>query len=205
MDLIVTIGKRKRGRKPGKQAFEKQAVARANRHWLDCQECETESAEVDGDVVAFTCALCMCKQIPWPTAKQPPTAEEKQARAERKQARLERKEAIARGEAPPVKEDLGFGRGWHRRLLFTSEVDGEMRYYSKGKSVTKAQYTKIERAQAKQAKAKLAGQSGFGRGWHFKKNFIAPNGDVYNMGKRGKKASKTPTLDELNSLMEQHA
>lgn len=199
----MTIGKR-RGRKPGKKAFEQQAVARANRHWLDCQDCGLESAEVDGDVVAFTCALCICKQIPWPVAKQPATAEEKQARAERKQARLERKEAIARGEAPPAKIDLGFGRGWHRRLLFSAEIDGEMRYYSKGKPVTKAQYTKIERAQVKQAKAKLAGQSGFGRGWHFKLKFIAPNGDIYNMGKLAKKATKEPNETELLALMNQH-
>ncbi len=200
----MTIAKR-RGRKPGVKAFAKQAEARANRHWLDCQECGVESAEVDGDVTAFTCALCVSAAIPWPKPKQPETDDEKRTRLERKAARLAKKEAMVAGTyvEPTKPGSLGFGRGWHRCVIFSQlDEDGKQVYYSRGKKITKAQFTKLVREHAKKHAPKPTAE--FGRGWHFRKLFVAPNGDVYTMGKLAKKATKNPNEAELDLLMEQH-
>ncbi|KKK76358.1 hypothetical protein LCGC14_2864460 [marine sediment metagenome] len=200
----MTIAKR-RGRKPGKKAFAKQVEARANQHWLDCQECGLESREVDGDVTAFTCWKCVSAAVPWPVAKQPETAEEKTARLERKAARLAKKEAIAAGTfVEPVKPgSLGFGRGWHRCVIFSHlGEDGKQVYYSRGKKITKVQFTKLVREHAKKHAPKPTSE--FGRGWHFRKVFVAPNGDIYNLGKLAEKAAKQPNFAEFQALMEQH-
>jgi len=200
----VSIAKR-RGRKPGKKAFAKQVEARRNPHWLDCQECGLEGAEVDGDVTAYTCWKCVCSAIPWPVAKQPESADEKTARLERKAARLAKKEAIAKGTyvEPTKPGSLGFGRGWHRCVIFSQlDEDGKQVYYSRGKKITKAQFTKLVREHAKKHAPKPTAE--FGRGWHFRKLFVAPNGDVYTMGKLAKKATKNPNEAELDLLMEQH-
>ena len=204
----MTIGKRK-GRKPGKKAFEKQATARANRHWIDCQgdDC-VESAEVDGDVIGWTCTRCVGKETPWPVAKQPPTVEEKKAKAERKAARRAKKEAIAAGtyvepEKSAKSVTSGFGRGWHRCIVFSHlGEDGKEAFYSRGKKITKAQFTKLVEEHADKHVLKPTAE--FGRGWHFRKVFVAPNGDVYNMGKLAMKATKEPSEFELDCLMEQH-
>lgn len=205
----MTIGKRK-GRKPGKKAFELQATARRNRHWIDCQgdDC-LESAEVDGDVIGWTCALCVGKEIPWPVAKQPLTTEEKKAKVERKAARLAKKEAIAAGtyvepEKSAKSVTSGFGRGWHRCIVFSHlGEDGKEAFYSRGKKITKAQFTKLVGEHADKHAPKPTAE--FGRGWHFRNVFVAPNGDVYNMGTLATKATKEPNETEFQNLMEQHA
>lgn len=200
----MSLSKR-RGRKPGKKAFEAQAAARKNSHWLDCQECGLESREVDGNVTTFTCWKCTCSLVAWPAGKQPETADEKQARLERKAARVAKKEAIAAGTyvEPEKPGSLGFGRGWHRCVIFSAEVDGKEVYYTKGVKITKAQFTKLVAQHAEKHAVKPTAE--FGRGWHFRKNFVAPNGDVYSMGKLASKATKQPDLTELQSLMEQHS
>jgi hypothetical protein len=204
LDFIVSIAKR-RGRKPGKKAFAKQVEARANRHWLTCQECELEEGEVDGNVIAFTCYKCVCNAIPWPVHKQPETPEEKSARLERKATRLAKKEAIADGTWVEPTKAVGssFGRGWHRCVLFNAEVDGKEVYYSRGKKISKAKFTKLVREHA--TKHAPTPTAEFGRGWHFRKVFVAPNGDMYTLGKLAMKASGDPTEAELLALMEQHA
>lgn len=197
---------RRRGRKPGKKAFANQVAARANRHWLTCQECEIEEGEVDGNIITFTCYKCVSKAIPWPTPKQPETDDEKTARLKRKATRTAKKEAIAAGTwvEPEKPEKNSFGRGWHRCVIFSHlGEDGKSVYYSRGKKITKVQFTKLVAAHAKKHAPKPTAE--FGRGWHFRKNFIAPTGDVYSMGKLVKKATLNPCEAELLALMEQHS
>lgn len=202
----MVLGKT-RGRKPSKKTVKLRAKGKLESHWLDCktEDC-LEGANVDGDVITFTCALCVCNEIPWQLPKPLESQQDKLARLERKAARVAKKEAIAAGTwvEPEKPEKLGFGRGWHRRITFSAEIKGEMQYFSKGKKITKTQYTKLERAEAKKLKAKDKPTASFGRGWHFMKEFIAPNGDKYECGRLVLTASKQPTLDELQSLMMQH-
>lgn len=181
----------KRGRKPSKRTAAARTELQRKRHWLDCAECELDGAEVDGDVTRFICSTCVAGQVAPPEApKQALTPEEKVARAERKTARKERKDAIARGEIPTGPVDLGFGRGWHRKILFTAEVAGKTKHYSRGKEITAAKYKNIAKAEAKRTQSKVKVTAGFGRGWHFKDKFVAPNGDVYKKGKLFKKKGK---------------
>lgn len=186
----MTLGK-KRGRKPSKRTAAARTELQRKKHWLDCAECELDGAEVDGDVTRFICSTCVARQVAPPEApKQALTPEEKEARAERKAARKERKDAIARGETPPGPVDLGFGRGWHRKILFKAEVAGKTKHYSRGKEITSSKYKAIAKAEAKRQKSKVKSTAGFGRGWHFKDKFVAPNGDVYKKGKLFKKKAK---------------
>ena len=62
-------------------------------------------------------------------------------------------------------------------------------YFSKGESITAAEYRKIKKGLDKESANKKA-TSGFGRGWHFKDVFIAPNGDKYEKGRLVTKAKK---------------
>ncbi len=199
------LGK-KRGRKPSKKTVKARSKEKTRSHWLDCstEDC-LEGAMCDGDVVVYTCGLCVCKDVPWQLPKPPKTDEEKAAARDRKVAREAKKKAIADGTfvAPEKSKKTGFGRGWHRCLIFSNtDEDGKTEYFSKGKKITKARFTKLVKQHAAKGDAKPT--ESFGRGWHFKKNFVAPNGDVYECGKLTKKASKSPTIAELQALMAQH-
>lgn len=186
----MALGKT-RGRKPSKKTLAIRSARSKQRHWLDCAECGIDGAQVDGDVTRFVCSTCVAKTAGPPEApKQALTPEEKLARAARKTARKERKDAIARGETPQGPVDLGFGRGWHRKILFKAEVAGNTKHYSRGKEITAAKYKNIAKAEAKRQQSKVKVTAGFGRGWHFKDRFVAPNGDVYKKGKLHRPAKK---------------
>jgi len=195
------LGK-KRGRKPSKKTLKTRTEQKLKRHWLDCKECGIEGADVDGDVVEFTCARCVQKVvIPPPRPKPKLTKEEKELKAARKIERAKLREAKKQGlDFDP--KDLGFGRGWHRKALFTTEISGKARYFSFGKEITKKQYAKLEKERSKKADAKQS--SGWGRGWHLKGEFISPEGDYYESGSIVKKAAAEPTEQELLDLMLQH-
>lgn len=187
----MALGK-KRGRKPSKRTAAARTELQKKRHWLDCVECEIDGAQVDGDVTSFICSTCVAGQVAPPEMPKPAlTPEEKEARAARKTARKERKDAIARGEVPEGPVDLGFGRGWHRKILFKAEVAGKTKYYSRGKEVTASKYKNLSKAEANRQESKVKVTAGFGRGWHFKDRFVAPNGDVYNKGKLHRRARQS--------------
>jgi len=196
----MALGKR-RGRPPKIKTIKKQNQKAKTKHWVDC-DCGKWGDEVDGDVTRVICPYCVQMQVaPPPPPKQPLTEEQKKLKVQRKLERKARKEAILRGEVPPPKKDLGFGRGWHRKRVFTAEVDGETKYYSFGKEVTEQQYRKL----SKEIKNKpTKPTAGWGRGWHLLGQFVSPEGDIYESGSLIKKAEKEPTEEELLLLMEQN-
>jgi len=199
----MALGK-KRGRKPKKSTVNAKDLVKKEKHWVDCSECGLESAKVDGDIVSFTCARCVQKSVaPPPPPKRPVSAEEKALRQARKIERAKLKEAKKAGITLDTK-DLGFGRGWHRRVVFTTEVEDKPRYFSFGKEITKKEYDKLVKARAKADAKKEAGTSGWGRGWHLKGEFVAPTGDLYESGSLIKKAEVEPDEAELLALMMQH-
>ncbi len=175
----MTFGK-KRGRKPTKRTVEAKTAIQRQKHWLDCDECGLDGAEVEGDVSRFICARCVQRIAEPPDLPKRQTKEEKQAAVARKAEKAALKLAELKGETSPTK--LNFGRGWHRRILFKAEVEGKTRYYSKGKEITAAKYKKMDKEQKGQVKP-VKTTVGFGRGWHFKDVFMAPNGDRYEKGK----------------------
>ena len=195
---------KKRGRRPKKSTLKAKSELQKKRHWVDC-ECGLDGAMVDGDVVSITCASCVQKVVAAPpTPKQPVSKEEKEMRAARKLERARQKEAKKQGLTLDAK-DLGFGRGWHRKILFETEVDGKARYFSEGKEITKRAYNKIAKDREKVESKKAAGTRGWGRGWHLKGEFVAPSGDLYESGSLVTKAEAEPDEKELLSLMVQHA
>ena len=197
--------KKKRGRKPSKRTLKKRSQLKQNRHWLDCSQCGMEGAEVDGDISVLICSTCVAKMVPPPPKpRQPLSKEEKELRAARKIERAKQKAAKKAGLTLETK-DLGFGRGWHRKALFTTKIDGKARYFSFGKEIKKREFDKLSRARAKDEAAKIKMSTGWGRGWHLKGEFISPDGDIYESGSLRKKASKEPTLEEFQTLMEQHS
>jgi hypothetical protein len=194
---------KRRGRKPKKATVAERDRLKRKKHWLDCDECGLEGAEVDGDVERFTCGRCVQKMVVPPVFKKPVSPEEKALRQARKLERAKQREAKKAGITLDTK-DLGFGRGWHRKALFTTEVDGKPRYFSFGKEITKKEYTKLAKAREKADAKKAAGTSGWGRGWHLKGEFVAPTGDLYESGTLLKKAEVEPDEAELLALMMQH-
>jgi len=193
---------KKRGRKPGKGTVKTRDELKKKRHWLDCAECGADGGWVDGDVTSMICGLCVQKKVAPPPA--PPkklTADEK---AKREKQRAERKKyllAVARGEIVPEKK-FSFGRGWHKRILFKTELDGKTKYFSQGKEITKAKYAKIEKEQVKKADVK-AKKPARVRGWHFMEKFVDEKGNLFKKGKLVKKGTKEPTVKELEQLMNQ--
>ena len=154
--------------------------------WLTCRKCEIVERECESGVISFICARCAVVMVPFPVLKPQMTEEEKSARRARANERRLRKEATARGEkVAPSRKDLGFGRGWHKKILFKTGINGSTEYYTKGEKITKKEYDTINREQKKAVKEKK--KNSFGRGWHFKAVFIAPNGDRYEKGKLAQK------------------
>ena len=151
-------------------------------HWLTCRKCEIAERECESSVTSFICARCVVVMVPFPVLKPLTTPEEKVARTARRNEREERKAAIADGTyvAPKTRKDLGFGRGWHKKMTFKTGVNGSTEYYTRGEKITKKEYDTINREQKKAVKEKK--KNSFGRGWHFKAVFIAPNGDRYEKG-----------------------
>jgi hypothetical protein len=197
------LGK-KRGRKPSKKTLKTRTEQKLQRLWLDCKECGVESAEVDGDVIEFTCSRCVQKLVVPPPKPRPKLSkEEKALRAQRKIERAKLREAKKQGITIDAK-DLGFGRGWHRKALFKTEIDDKARYFSFGKEVTKKEYDTVAKERTKTNAAKTNKTSGWGRGWHLKGEFVAPTGDVYESGSLVKKAKAEPDEGELLALMLQH-
>lgn len=195
----MALGKT-RGRKPSKKTVAAKSALQKKRHWIDCVACEIEGAYVDGDVEQLTCAGCMSLMVAPPEARKP--ARSAAEKAERKAARAERKKV--RDAAKANREDLGLGRGWHKRILFKTEKDGKALYFSRGKKITAAAYKALEKKAAKTSKAKNAKPS-FGRGWHFKKEFVGPDGELYKAGKKVATGGIEPTLKEFDLLMEQNS
>ena len=191
----------KRGRRPKKSTVVANDALQKQKHWLEC-ECGRDGATVDGDVTKFTCAYCVQIAVGPPQLAKALTEEEKAVKAARKAERIARKEAISRGELI-VEKKTNFGRGWHRKAAFTAEVDGKTLYFSFGKEVTKKVYNKVAKSRAAKVDAKSKPSASWGRGWHLRKRFVTPAGDVYEKGVLITRAADEPTEKELSQLMEQ--
>lgn len=158
------LTRRRRGRPPKKKKIEERGY-----HIIDCRECG-RSAELPKSAVKYTCSFCVTDMMP-----HPPTPVRKQT-VKSKLAALQKADDKAAG---PI--DAIMPRGWHRRKLFEITVAGKKYYYSKGKEIKASEY----KALLKEAEPSKS-HSGFGRGWHLKKVFVAPNGDKYSYGKKVK-------------------
>jgi len=194
----MALGK-KRGRKPKKSTVKARDAKKMDRHWLDCQNCGLEGAEVDGDVTAFTCGRCAQIGVAAPILPKIITSEEKVARKERKEARMARKAAIARGEVveKTTKNVLGFGRGWHRKMLFEVEVEGKTRYFTMGKELSKKEFDKLSKTLQSKKDQGMKPTAGWGRGWHLKDTFVSPTGDYFESGSLITPASTKVTEKDL--------
>lgn len=163
-------------------------AAREEKVWLVCKKCEVNGSYCDAGTLSLICARCVVRMVPFPILKPRETTEEKSARLARKVDRETRKAAIADGTyvEPKSRKDMGFGRGWHKKMLFKTGTNGTTEYFTRGEKITKKEYTRLNREQKNTAKEKT--KTSFGRGWHFKAVFIAPNGDRYEKGKLVEKA-----------------
>ncbi len=158
-------------RRVSKMSDEQKAGAKLAKqtHLLDCSVCAVESGIVPGDVVKFTCDRCTQQTVPGPVLA------EKQTKKKLK---------------------YDFGRGWWRKILFTAMVEGEKAWFSRGERITEAEYLKVEAEQNAPDDTPKRGRGrprkngnvprkvrvGFGRGWHLKKDFTAPDGTKYKFG-----------------------
>ena len=112
-------------KKDGRRSAEKMAKEnklKKRRHWLDCKECETNGAEVDGTVKAFICWRCTASMCAAPDDLKPA-----------------KKYAQYKGSFP---------HGWWRRIIFSGEHDDKTLYFSRGNEITKAEFRKLEKARA---------------------------------------------------------
>lgn len=154
-----------------------------------CESCGQNEARVEADNKLVWCSECVQRHVAPPPAPKPPlTQAERELRAARKLERVKRKAAKEQGLIIAPK-DLGFVRGWHRRKLFKTEIGehGEkitVRYFSYGKEITAEEYDKIAKDSLSHELNKTAPTSGWGRGWHLKKHFVAPDGTVWSHGKK---------------------
>lgn len=181
---------KRRGRK---QSTEKQKDILLNRRgnkWLGCSECG-EDEWVAKDTATVICGYCVQKKIvPPDKPKVVVTTEEKRLRAERKLERIRLREAKKLGKKVEERTDLGFKRGWKMRRLFKVEVDGVMKYYNFGKEVSKTEGEKLSRElRSKERHLEEKKANARPRGWHFMKEYVAPDGTMYV---RGKPVSKKP-------------
>ena len=199
----MALNGKKRGRKPSKRTQQSRSALQKKRHWLDCDECDTEGAWVDGDINKLICPRCTQKRCAPPDMpKKPLNDEERKLRLARKLERAKLKEAKRQGIVLDTK-DLGFGRGWHRTALFVTEIDGKSRYFTFGVEITKKEYSKLLKEHTKAVTAKVSKTTGWGRGWHLKGEFVSPEGDVYESGSLTRKAKAEPDLAEFQALMVQ--
>lgn len=169
-----------------------------------CETCGINKEMVANGMQLAMCSPCIQKQVAPPKAPAPKlTAEQKALKAERKLQRValkatdaEFKAARKAGRKPKIKQlvapkDLGFSRGWHWKKLFKTEIGEDaqkqpVRYFTLGKEISQSQYEKLLKETANAVMAKVKPTAGFGRGWHLKKKFIAPDGTVYHKGKKVK-------------------
>lgn len=169
-----------------------------------CEACGLNSERVANGMKLAMCSPCIQKQAAPPKAPLPKlTSEQKALKAERKLQRVaqkamavELKTARKAGRKPKIKQlvapkDLGFTRGWHWKKLFKTEIGADAqkqpaRYFTLGKEISQSQYEKLLKETVNAVMAKVKPTAGFGRGWHLKKKFVAPDGTVYHKGKKVK-------------------
>jgi hypothetical protein len=129
-------------------------------HWLDCDECGIEGADVDKDVTRFVCWRCTAAKI-----NAPEFSEETQEEKARRQVRNWKKAIAASLEKQNLEvpkefqiktrkkrkakkvgaaRPKGYTRGWHRRKVFVSD---DKRFFTYGKEITEKQYGEITEKQ----------------------------------------------------------
>lgn len=134
---------------------------------------------------AYTCSDCVTRMMPHPeSTKQKQGIYAKIADAKGAQQR-KISDALSKGKKPPRQKKIPeLPRGWHRRKLFEITVAGQTYHYAEGVEITLKEYKALSKAPGRTNAN--ASHLGFGRGWHLKKSFVAPNGDKYSYGKKVK-------------------
>lgn len=156
---------------------------------LTCSTCNEVDVKVDADTSTVTCATCTQKLAGAPAApKAPLSVEERELRAARKAEKIAKKAAKQAGIEYKLSKDLGLTRGWWFKKLFKTSIDKhgkpcETQYFSLGKSITKEEYERLEKELATAKSAKKSAERHWGKGWHLKKHFVAPDGSVWSKGK----------------------
>lgn len=178
----MALRKRRKKYKVTKKGDKPKVRSKRTLHWITCTKCEVEEQYCETNVKSYICGRCVQHMIPGPALTKTLSPEEKEQRKLRREEREARQAAIDRGETPLPKKDIGFGRGWHKKLIFKIKEGKKTLYFSKGEPITAIEYRKIKKGLDKEDANKKT-TSGFGRGWHFKDVFIAQNGDRYKKGK----------------------
>ena len=146
-------------------------------HDLECRVDGCYSALiVPKDAVSVMCSTCLAALCEPPPVRR----EANPAKAQlRKIKRNFASEGINTADLP------SFPKGWHRRKHFKIKVGKKTYYFASGRPVSRKEFTESKKL-AKREIAKSAPHSGYGRGWHLKKEFIAPDGTVFSYGKEVK-------------------
>ena len=131
---------------------------------------------VPADVVSVMCSTCF-------TALCPPPALCKETNPAKQQLQKVQQDLRSKGDWEV--ELPAFPKGWHRRKHFKIKIGDKTYYFSKGQPLTRNEFNSSKR-KAKAVQAKATPHSGFGRGWHLKKEFVAPDGTVFSYGKEVK-------------------
>lgn len=151
-------------------------------HTLACRECGEEEV-MPRSAVKFTCSSCVIKVTPGPENIKPKNEVKAKIRQLKKVRQKKISNALLAGkQKPKIKKPPEFPRGWHRRKLFEITVAGETHYYTMGQEITAEEFASL-RDDPENSDDKHAG---YGRGWHLKKHFVAPDGTVYEYGKEVK-------------------
>jgi hypothetical protein len=173
-DSIMAKTKRRlRKRKPGKNQANKKLSGVTD---MACRECGGDVYTIPADVKSVLCSICLAQKIPAP----------KEKKTFNPAKRAIRKAKVQAESAGDVEKLPNLPKGWHRRKFFKIKIVDKWYYFVKGNTVTRADFflAKKEQDTAKQI---VAPHSGYGRGWHLKKRFVAPDGKIFEYGKEVKK------------------
>lgn len=138
-------------------------TTRTGSKMLACKEGCGNEVRVDSNTEAVTCGICVQKLVPAPVKpKAGLTAEEKALRIERKLERARLREAKrSKIVVKPTGKDLGYTRGWWFKKVFKTAIDEhgqpmKTKFYSLGKEISEAQYTKLSKQFEAEAAATIA-------------------------------------------------
>lgn len=173
--------KRLKRRRPSKKLVQKE---KRGTHYLECKVCGDEQL-MPASASGFTCSDCVTKMMPSPKLPKPETGLRADLKKARRARRKKIRDAELAGKKPPkIAKVPKLPRGWHRRKLFEITVSGKTRYYTEGKEVSQKEYEQIR--DDPDGPGGENNHTGYGRGWHLKKKFVAPDGTVYSYGKKVK-------------------
>lgn len=146
---------------------------------IDNFECRTDGCSswvyAPSDTKTILCWRCLAMRVP-------PPVEKKESNTAKSKLRAIRNAATTSGEITELPE---FPKGWHRRKHFKIKVGKKTYYYVRGGEVKRADYLLEKRKQDTHVR-KQGAHSGYGRGWHLRRRFDAPDGKTFAYGKEVK-------------------